>query len=438
MKIVELGQEEFDNLAKNHEYANPWQTSNFGKAAEALGYEVLYLGFEDGRAIKGCTLLLTKNVYLGQSISYAPRGILIDYEDYKLLEAALVELKEYLNNRKIMSFTMDPPVILSIKNYKGQLKEDSTGVDKKLDAILHGGDILKANQYAANIRELIMRKTKFEYRGENLYFEGILPRWYAFTNLPINAKTLLSKIDKRARNKLRKAAKLGIEILRDETQNVEYIYNIAKENFRRPIEYYKNFIENNPDCEIYLARINSEKYVNNSKVLYERELERNEALNRIIQEKNRSGKNMNRVLNQKMESDAIISAYKEHLVKSTQTLKDYPDGKVIAFCIVTKNGNNVSIFEDGYMKEHKDIPAIALLRWKILEHYSSSNFRTFNFGAITGNFNKKQNPLYGLNQSRLSLRGNVIEYIGEFGVMTNKTMYNLYQASVIDRHKFRI
>ena len=160
MKIVELGQEEFDNLAKNHEYANPWQTSNFGKAAEALGYEVLYLGFEDGRAIKGCTLLLTKNVYLGQSISYAPRGILIDYEDYKLLEAALVELKEYLNNRKIMSFTMDPPVILSIKNYKGQLKEDSTGVDKKLDAILHGGDILKANQYAANIRELIIRKTK--------------------------------------------------------------------------------------------------------------------------------------------------------------------------------------------------------------------------------------------------------------------------------------
>ena len=162
--------------------------------------------------------------------------IRLRHQDYNILvEAALVELKEYLNNRKIMSFTMDPPVILSIKNYKGQLKEDSTGVDKKLDAILHGGDILKANQYAANIRELIMRKTKFEYRGENLYFEGILPRWYAFTNLPINAKTLLSKIDKRSRNKLRKAAKLGIEILRDETQNVEYIYNIAKENFRRPI-----------------------------------------------------------------------------------------------------------------------------------------------------------------------------------------------------------
>ena len=83
MKIVELRPDEFDNYAKQHEHANSWQTSHFGKAAQALGYEVLYLGIEDGGAIKGCTLLLTKNVYLGQSISYAPRGVLINYDDYK-------------------------------------------------------------------------------------------------------------------------------------------------------------------------------------------------------------------------------------------------------------------------------------------------------------------------------------------------------------------
>lgn len=438
MRIIEIKQEEFDSMARNHEYANPWQTSNFGKAAEALGYETLYLGFEDGGAIKGCTLLLTKNVFSGQSISYAPRGILIDFEDYKLLHSALEKLKDYLNDRKIMSFTMDPPIILSVRNKHGELKQDSTGVDKKLDAILHGGDVIKANIYARNIMEIIRKKADFEYRGENLYFEGILPRWYAITNLPINAKTLLAKIDKRARNKLRKAAKLGVEILRDETKNIDNIYHIAKENFKKPIEYYKNFIENNEDCEIYLAKIDSEKYVNNSKVLYEREIERNELLNRIIQEKSRNGKRMNKVLNQKMESDKIINSYKEHLVMSTQTLKDYPNGKIIAYCIVTKNGNNVSIFEDGYSKEYGNVAALSLLRWKILEHYSNSNFRTFNFGPITGEFKKKQNRMYGINQSRLSLRGNILEYVGEFGIMTNKTMYNLYLAAVRDRHKFRI
>ena len=157
MKIVELKPDEFDNYAKNHEYANPWQTSNFGKAANALGYDTLYLGFEDGKIIKGCTLLLKKAVYLGQSISYAPRGILIDFEDYKLLESALKTLKEYLNDRKIMSFTMDPPIIMSVRNKHGELKEDSSGVDNKLDAILHGGEIIKANPYAKNIREVIIK-----------------------------------------------------------------------------------------------------------------------------------------------------------------------------------------------------------------------------------------------------------------------------------------
>lgn len=438
MKIVELKAEEFDSYAKAHDYSNPWQTSNFGKAAEALGYNTMYLGIEDGGSIKGCTLLLTKSAYLGQSISYAPRGPLIDFDDYKFTEKALKMLKDYLNDKKIMSFTMDPPVILSVRNSHGELKQDSSGVDKKLDAILHGGDVVKANPYARNIIEVIRRKANYEYRGENLYFEAILPRWYAITTLPINARTLLSKIDKRARTKLRKAAKLGIEILRDDTKDIKNIYNITKECFNRPIEYYQNFIENNEDCEVYLARINSEKYVNNSKVLYEREIEKNEVINRRIQQRNNKGRSMQKLINQKMESDKIINSYKEHLVQSTQTLKDYPNGKIIAVCIVTKSGNNISIFEDCYLKEHHNLPAIALLRWKILEHYSNSNFRTFNFGAITGNFNKKENKMYGLNSARLSLRGNVLEYIGEFGVMTNKTMYNLYQASVRERVNFKI
>ena len=39
-----------------------------------------------------------------------------------------------------------------------------------------------------------------------------------------------------------------------------------------------------------------------------------------------------------MESDKIINGYKEHLVRATQTLKDFPDGKIIAMCIIIKSG----------------------------------------------------------------------------------------------------
>ncbi len=429
MKIVELSPIDFDNYAKSSEYANPYQTSNFGKAAQTLGYDVLYLGFEDGLAIKGVALLLTQNVYLGQSISYSPRGPLLDYEDFTFFENALHSLKKYLNEHKIMSFTMDPPVILSMRNKDGTVRMNNNNVDRKLDAILNGGEVTKASTYAKDIVNFLLKKMNFDYRGQTLFFEGILPRWYSMMDLPINANNLLRKIDKRTRTKLRKAAKLGVEILKDESKNIEAIYEIAREKFDRPIDFYRNLIIDNPDCEVYVARINSEKYVNNSKILYEREIERNEILARIIQEKNAVGKNMNKALNQKMESDKIISGYKEHLVKSTQTLKDFPNGRIIAMAIVIKSGNNSFIFEDGFLKQYGNLNPLYLLRWKIIEQYSESNSRTFFFGEITGGFDIRRNPLHGLNEAKLSLRGSILEYIGEFGIMTNKTMYNLYQAS---------
>ena len=57
MRIVTLTPEDFDIHAKDHELANPWQTSNFGRAVETLGYSTMYLGFEDGMTIKGVVLL---------------------------------------------------------------------------------------------------------------------------------------------------------------------------------------------------------------------------------------------------------------------------------------------------------------------------------------------------------------------------------------------
>lgn len=438
MRIVELTPEDFDMYAKEHELANPWQTSNFARAAETLGYSTLFLGFDDGVNIKGVTLLLTKVVYLGQSVSYAPRGPLIDYEDYKFAEEAFTCLKKYLNSRKIMSFTMDPPIILTIRNKHGEVKQVNGGVDKKLDDIMNGGEPIKANPYAKDIVNFLLKKMNFDYRGQNLYFEGILPRWYAVKNLPINAKSLLSKIDKRTRTKLRKAAKLGVEILKDETRDIRSIFEIADLKFDRPIEYYIDLLNNNPDAEVFIARINSEKYVNNSKILYEREVERNELLNKIIQEKNATGANIEKLINHKMESDRIISNFKEHLVNSTQVLKENPKGKIIAMCIVIKDKNNVNIFEDGYIKHFGNLNALYLLRWKIIEYYSNSNLRAFNFGEITGGFDPRRNPLYGLNAAKLSFRGSIMEYIGEFGIMTNKAMYNLYQATNGNQQIFKL
>jgi lipid II:glycine glycyltransferase (peptidoglycan interpeptide bridge formation enzyme) len=440
MKIRELEVDEFDNFSKQDDAANPWQTSYFGKACATLGYNILYLGIEDNAALKGCVMLLTKEVYMGQSISYAPRGIITDYSNSTLLVQCLETLKSYLKEKQIMSITMDPFIIMSVRDNKGNDFNTSESKEKKLFTLLHGNDTIKENPEAKEIRKVIMNKCKFEYRGENLYFEGFLPRWYAMTRMPLNPKLLLSKIDKRSRNKLRKAAKLGIEIIKDDTKKFDNISDMVSQNeFGRPEEYYKEILLNNLDCELYLARINSEKYVNNSQVLYEREIENNEYLSKVIQNKTLQNKNIQAELNEKLQSDRSINSYKEQLVKATDTLKDYPGGKFIAYAIVIKSGKTLYIFEDGYDHNFKIIPALALLKWKILEQYSNDpNINYFNFGAITGNFDRKNNVDFGINLNRTSLNAASCELIGEFGIMTNKAMYNLYQAAVVNRHEFKI
>ena len=440
MKVRELAPDEYDNFSKQDEYANPWQTSSFGRACEKLGYEILYLGFEDGNALKGCVMLLTKNVYMGQSISYGPRGIITDFSNHTLVEQILDTLKSYLKSKNIMSVTIDPNIVMSMRDKQGNPFELSQAKDKKLFQLLHGQETLKVCPDAQELRKKIMNKCKFEYRGENFYFEGFLPRWYAVTRLPLNAKTLLQKMDKRSRNKLRKAARLGVEIIKDDTKNVENMLEMAHINFEyRPAEYYKELFQNNLDCEVYLARINPEKYVNNSKVLYERELDKNEYLSKVIQDKTLKGKNIQHSLNEKMQSDKKINSLKEHLVLATDTLKENPSGMFIAYAIVIRSGKTVYIFEDGYDRRYGSLSPIALLRWKILEHYSEDpQYTVFNFGPVTGNFDRKNNPDFGINLSRCALNAVVDEYIGEFGIMTNKQMYNLYQASVLDRHVFKI
>ena len=136
MKVRELAVDEFDNFSKQDELANPWQTSNFGKACEALGYEIKYLGFEDKSALKGCVMLLTKNVYMGQSMAYAPRGVITDYNNYPLVEQILETLKSYLKDNQIMSITMDPYVIMSVRDRQGTLFDESTSKQDIASAVL--------------------------------------------------------------------------------------------------------------------------------------------------------------------------------------------------------------------------------------------------------------------------------------------------------------
>ncbi len=409
MRVVELTSGAFDQFSTGHKYSNLYQTSTYGNMMKTLGYDVFYLGVEDNNTLIAATLILSRITYLTFKAAYSPRGILVDYENNNLLDNVFSEIKRFLFKQRVMFLTMDPIVKLSHK--------------------LESGAVIDLNKKSQEIIQCL-QNIGFDHLGFNNYFEGLLPRFEAILPLPIVPKAYFKKITKQARNKLRKSVKYGVDIYKDETLDYELLNSMLVDKYSHNSNYYKALCEGFKDnVEIYYAKVNTEKYVNNSKMLYEKEIDKNEYLNSIIQSNGYKGKDMRMVLNKKMESDKTLSTYKSHLVTSTQLLKDFPDGIIIAACIVIRYGKFAYIFEEDYNKLYKNIPALTFMKWKIIEKYSTLNLDILNMGALSGELDKKKNEYKGLNESKFNFKVVATEYIGQFELVINKPIYSLYSNS---------
>jgi len=408
MRIVKLSPEAFDKYISSISYCSYFQTSAYGHLLTKFGLKEEYIGFEEKGQLVGAVLLLHKPIFMGFKYAYAPRGIIIDYNNQNLVYKAMKELKAQLLKNHFLMLKMDPLIICSKRNKKGE--------------------IIGKNP---NIKQIIttLKKVGFTHCGFNSYFESVKPRWEAELDLRNDTNTLFKNLSKQTRNKLRKATKYGLSIYKDNKYNFSQIYHLIKEKDNVSLKYYEqmhnSFGEN---CELYYAKLNTRVYVENSKYLYEKEVEINDYLTNIIQSNGYKGKDMSSVLNKKMESDKLLSAYKKYMIMATKLLKEHPDGLIVGATIIVKNKNKIFLIVEGFDKNYKNLSANYLTKWKIIEKYANSNIEFFNLNAIAGKFQKEENKYKGLNEMKLSYNSIANEYIGEFNLIINNPMYSLYKG----------
>lgn len=406
MKIVNLKKEEFESFAETHPLKNFYQTTSYGNVMKNFGFESTYIGFVEAGSLIGASLVLNKPVFMGLKYGYAPHGILINYKDFNLLENAMKKLKTYLLRQGYLVIKIDPLIIKSKRDKEGNVLEKNKDFEQ----------IMKT-----------LNKVGFTHCGFNNYMESVKPRWHAELVLKDHkVKELFYNLEKQVRNKLRKSIKFGVEVYQD-NNDIESAYQFIKEKGNYSLKYYKELKEKYKDnLEIYFAKVNTENYVYNSQVLYEKEADINDYLNNIIQNEGSKGKDMHTVLNKKMESDKVLASYKNHLLTSTELLKQNPESLVIGAAIIIKQNNKIYLLIDGFSKKYKNLCPGYLIKWKIIEKYSESNIDVFDLNAVSGNFTS-ENVYKGLNESKASFNTDIIEYIGEFNLITNKPMYSLYR-----------
>ena len=407
MKLVKLSAEQFDKYASTHKYRNYYQTSMYANVMVKFGYHAQFLGIaSDENKLLGATLIIYKDVFMGNKVAYAPHGILFDYEDLNNTQELVKTIKRTLSKQGIMFLRMDPYIPLTIRDNEG----NTMNFNNK------GNDIIKN-----------LTRSGFKYKGETLYFETEKPRWEALVLLQKDIREIFDKIDKRTRNKLRRATNSGIEVIK--SKDIDNLYKFVSKKEKKPLSYFKTICNNFGDnIDIYYAKLNTEKFLINSRRNYEKEVEFNETLSQKIQDMSLDPKDRETYLNKKMESDKLITTYKNHLLKATDLLKNNPDGIIIGGTMVIKYDNAAYLFTEGIDEEYGSLSASTLLKWQLIEDFNNQGFKYVNLSGVVGDF-ENQNEYSGLNESKLGFNSIVTEYVGEFDIVLNNIIYSLYQKT---------
>lgn len=385
MKIIELTDIQFKNYAKIHSSRNYMQTTNYANTMK--NYNRLYLGFinENDNTLMGATLLLEREIFKFK-IGYVPGCFLIDYDNDSLFKDFINTLKEYLKSKKYVYLTTD-----NITTYKM--------FDKKNEVIYFDTNIIKI------MDELSFKKNgKIPYRKVVLETEKTPDETYKMFNS--NTKRNINLSLKRA-----------ITIYKDENNNIDTLLNLDSSLNKDKIKsILDNFNEEGNMAEIYFAKLDPEKYINNYRFLLKEEDENNDKLNDIMQDF--SVNKTASLINRKMESDKAITKYNNEIIKATNIYTKYTEGIIIGAILIIKNNREIYFMNEVYNKELSRFYSSHLIKWEIIKKYLDEGYKIFNFGSIKNMDKNNGNYLF-----KMGFGGKVYETIGSYDLVINKLLY---------------
>ena len=412
MKIVSLTKEEFDAFAYKHKYSTYYQTSSYAETSRYEGLNTFYIGFVENDTLVGATLFLYKNIYMYYKYAYAPRGFLIDYTDTKLVVNVTKGLIKLLKKQHYAFIKIDPPIICSERDKNGNIIYFSNNVNRILNTLRQNG---------------------YKHQGFNKYFENYKPRLVAFINLQDTIERLFSRIDDEAKAIIANAEDSGVEIVEDHEGNIDELYKyIILKNKRRKKRYYNGLYNNfKKNMDIFFININTDKYINNMKKLYDKESIINEELASLVQNGDIVGREKQTIINRKMDSDNKMNFYKNELVYATELSKQYPRYLTIGSAFTIKHNRGVELIIDSYTEEYLKFNPRFVLIWELIKKYKKEGFLYINLNAVVGDFTKENLGKYNtLNNIKLKFNSTVIEYIGEFDLVINDRIYNKFKEKI--------
>ena len=393
MYIKELTINEFTNYQKSHSLSSYHQTINYGILMAENTHDYDLIGYvDDNNTIYGASLIIIKKIgkYL---YGYAPKGFLIDYSNEYLLKKFTEDIKNYYKRKGLVFIKINPEIAI------GEINTKTFQVT------------YNQNNNITNI----LINCGYKKLKDNLYFESMLPRFNGF----IKTKDFnINNVDKNTKNKIKKAIRKGLVFEKAEKKDLDIFYNFIKHKKEKSINEYKDFytvFEKDNAVDLFLVKIDYNRFLINSQQAYEEELVKNNYYNELLIKSNNP-----KLINKKMNSDKTLLSYKNDILEATKGLQENIN-HYIAGALVVKHNNKASIVMSGYDQTFKRFAPNYFLHYSIINYYLN-NYDYIDLNGMTGDFTDN-NPYNGLNRFKLGFNPKVYEFIGEFDLIIDELLY---------------
>ena len=417
MELVTLTKKEFKKFADKHSQITFHQTEEWANLKLTNGWKAHYVGLKDKNKIVAGALLLAKTLpIVRKKMFYSPRGFLIDYNNYELLEEFTKGIKKYAKEQGAIFVKIDP--------YVEYVEHDNNG-----DVVEGGYDNKQA------VENLI--KLGYKHFGFNLMQDTLQPRWmHVIETEDRTLEDVMKDMESKTRQILRKNEKCGIttrEITRDELpifKDIMQHTSDRREFIDRPLSYYENMWDNLHDSgilRILIAEIDFNEYKKNT--IDELNQNKTELEDRIYKkEKNLLKMNEKKYEQSNKQNQEAIERLENQLKKINELKEKHGEKAILGGILFLVYGNEVLSLYGGSNAELMQFQSAYIVHFAGIKMAIEEKYKKYNFYGITGDF-RKENPLYGLFLFKKSFGGHVAELIGEFDLIINKPMYLFYTYS---------
>lgn len=396
MKLIEINENDFNNLAITFETKNFFQTSNMGKYLKKKGNDVFYVGLFDNNKCLACAMLNVDYSFLGKNHFNCLKGFLCDYSNEKVVCEFVRELKSFITSHNGFGIKISPYVSLCSKDIDGN---DVEGFDNRF--------IIK------QVESFGFEKCKNDVNVKTVFCTDIKD---------YNESELFATFKQNTRNLIHRAQSMGVEIedlkvnqLDRFKKITEYVCN--KRGFSdKSLSYYQDMFNLfGSEVVFKIAKLNVNKY---KEYLFELKKDLKKKIDNI---KKDNSKKQNYIFE--------LENVNKKIEESQNFNNDFID---LACAMFMLYGDETVYLFSGSYDEYNEFAGQYLIQWDIFKYAIEHKMKRHNFYGVL-NYKDKSSKDYGVYLFKRGFGGYIEELIGEYEWLSKSFVSAIYRI----KNRFR-